>query len=148
MLFTQLGTSDIDEVFELLSDDHLQGIHKPSYYTISSLVTLYGEICGAIKINGSLKAISLNCPYLKNDGVYVYLFAVSKEQQRKGVGSYLFTSMAKMLRAMAYEKISLRVLINNQEALRFWMTMGFNGPSVQVSDNVDAFAENFLERPL
>lgn len=148
MLFTQLGTSDIDEVFELLSDDHLYGIHKPSYYTISSLLTLYGEICGAIKINGSLEAISLNCPFLKNDEVYVYLFAVSKEQQRKGVGSYLFTSMAKMLSAMGYKKISLRVLINNQEALRFWMEMGFNGQSLQVSDNDDEFAENFLERAL
>lgn len=145
MLFAQLGTGDVDEVFQLLTDDHIQGIHKPSWYTISSVVNLYGEICGAIRIDGTLRAVSLNFPYLKNDGVYIYLFAVDIEQQRKGIGSYLFTSMAKMLREMGYRKISLRVLKNNQGALRFWLAKGFIPLPGQVSDDVDAFAENFLE---
>jgi len=144
MIFSRLVPRDIDDVVQLLTYDHFHGLDMPSFYTVSSLVNLYGDVCGSVRIDDALVAVSLNCPYLKRDGIYVYAFAVSRDQQRKGVGSFLFASMVKMLQEMGYKKISLRVLIKNPEALQFWMKMGFICLPMQLSDSV----ENFLERDL
>lgn len=145
MIFAKLSICDVDEVFQLLNQDSLQGIHKPSYYTVSSLVQLYGDICGSVRVGGCIAAVSINCPFLHGSGVHVYVFAVNNEQQRKGVGCFMFSSMVKVLREMDYEKISLRVLTSNQLALRFWKKMGFTFIPMQFLDTNDAFAENFLE---
>jgi ribosomal protein S18 acetylase RimI-like enzyme len=143
-----LRVNDIELVYDFLNNDNMSGIHKPSYYTISSIIHLYSEICAVVRETNRISAVSLNCPSLDGQGVYIYTFAVDKNLQRNGVGCSLFNFMADKFSQLNYKKICLRVLESNKVALHFWLAMGFKEHSDFKMPYDEIFSEIYLERSL
>jgi ribosomal protein S18 acetylase RimI-like enzyme len=145
-ILSGLKHTDCELIFNFLQDNDLTGIHKPSFYTVSSLIYLYGELGAVAYDNDKIIAASLNCPFLNERSAYIYTFAVKKSFQKKGIGRLLYKSILDNLRQRCYTKISLRVLKTNQTALLFWQAMGFS--KITFLDLIidEDFAEVYLEQ--
>lgn len=139
---------DLDEIFGFLSSSSVEGVHKPSFYTLSSLIHLYGELSFLYQKNNKIIALSLNLPVIDNNGVYIYVFVVSSEEQGKGIGKKLFNYFLKQFMISGYNKLSLRVLASNTVAHSFWKQMGFRDTPGKIVDTDDVFSEYHMERVL
>lgn len=147
--FSCLKPEDTDQVYELLNERAWEGgFHNPSYYTISSLIQLYGDISIAARENNTIMAACINCPFLYEKAIYVYIFAVSPSHQRKGIGTSLHNNMALMLKQKGYQKTTLRAMMTNQIALSFWTKLGFLIKEDIIPESNDIHSEYILERIL
>ena len=57
--------------------------------------------------------------------VFIGLFMVSKNFQRKGVGTYIVKALSKTLGAEGYKRIRLGYVKTNLSARNFWLKQGF-----------------------
>lgn len=57
--------------------------------------------------------------------VFIGLFMVSKNCQRKGVGTYIVNALSKTLGAEEYNRIRLGYVKTNLSARNFWLKQGF-----------------------
>lgn len=141
ILYSDLTQQDTEEVFNFFRDKSLHGVHRPSFYTVSSLIDLYGSISCAVRIDKELKAVSVNLPTLERTEIYCYVFAVKNDIQRRRVGQNLFLYGTRLFRSLGYNNVLLRVLKSNNAAYQFWRTMGF----LEVPDRSDNTNDEFSE---
>jgi len=147
MVIRELKADSIEEVFLIINESE-NHIALPNYYTISSIIQLYGSISYAVLEDDKIVGVSLNCPLIDSNGIFVYLFLIDVNYQRKGLGTNFFIDMCQRLLLKGYYKICLRVLKKNQAALTFWNEMGFCKSGAIFNESDEQYSEYFLEKRL
>ncbi len=147
----QLTAEDADAAYNILHVHSEAGaIAGVSWYEVSVILSLYGNICFGLEEDSHLVAISLNLPIMDRKAIFAFLFTVAKEKVGQTLGGKLLTTVLENLKALGWETMQLRVLDHNQIAKKFWRQAGF----VEISapdwlEQKDSQAtERLLERSL
>jgi GNAT superfamily N-acetyltransferase len=147
----QLMAEDVDAAYNILHVHSESGaIANVSWYEVSVILSLYGNICFGLEEDRHLVAISLNLPMMDRKAIFAFLFSVEEEKVGQDFGRQLLKSVLENLKTLGWEAIQLRVLDHNKIARKFWRQAGFvEIPVPDWLEQKDSQAtERLLERSL
>ena len=84
--------------------------------------------------------------YPESDDAFIGWFMVDGEMQGRGIGSDIFADVRAAMKAAGFDYMSLAVVKENKEALKFWKDQGFGIKKETFSD--DGYAVYMMERDI
>lgn len=132
----KLTESDVSDILDLYSENTEYFKHCPPSPTLETvkedLVALPPTkeatdkyFIGIFDGDFLVAVMDLIDKYPDDRTVFIGLFMVSKNCQRKGVGTYIVKALSKTLGAEGYKRIRLGYVKTNLSARNFWLKQGF-----------------------